>query len=199
MAYLHGRSLATIAQQLCDGGADLIQLRAKHFPVEEVRRLAAIMNPILERAGVGLVINDHINVAKETGAPYCHLGQEDFFGAGYHHVSELGPTSLKLGLSSHSAAQAGLAVEAGAAYLGVGPVFATQTKPTALPVTLDYVRWAAAHLDIPWFAIGGINLDTLGLVLAAGARRICVVSGILKAPDVLQACQAYRQQLDSAT
>ena len=69
------------------------------------------------------------------------------------------------------------------------------TKPTAKPVTLDYVRWAAANVTVPWFAIGGINLENLGDVLAAGAKRVCVVSAILNAPDVAAACAAFRQRL----
>ncbi|HSA00951.1 MAG TPA: thiamine phosphate synthase, partial [Candidatus Paceibacterota bacterium] len=70
--------------------------------------------------------------------------------------------------------------------------------PAARPVTLDYVRWASDHLLIPWFAIGGITLENLDEVLAAGARRVCVVSAILNAPDVVRACQTYRDRLSSA-
>ena len=83
----------------------------------------------------------------------------------------------------------------GADYLAIGPVYATGTKPTAKPVTLEYVRWAAANVGIPWFAIGGINLENLGDVLAAGARRVCVVSAILNAPDVAKACAEFRRRL----
>jgi len=74
-------------------------------------------------------------------------------------------------------------------------VFATGTKPTARPVTLDYVRWAAANVTVPWFAIGGINLENLRDVLAAGAKRICVVSAILNAPVVAKACAEFRRRL----
>jgi thiamine-phosphate pyrophosphorylase len=87
---------------------------------------------------------------------------------------------------------------AGADYLGIGPVFATGTKPSAMPVTLDYVRWAAGQVSIPWFAIGGITLANLDSVMAAGARRICVVSAILAAPDPRQACQEFKDRLLSA-
>lgn len=85
---------------------------------------------------------------------------------------------------------------AGADYVAIGPIYATGTKPTARPVTLEYVRWAAASVRGPWFAIGGITLQNLDEVLAAGARRICVVSAILNAPDVTKACRAFRQRLD---
>jgi thiamine-phosphate pyrophosphorylase len=65
----------------------------------------------------------------------------------------------------------------------------------AKPVTLEYVRWAAENVKIPWFAIGGINLQTLDEVLAAGARRICVVAAILNATDVTKACLKFRNRL----
>ena len=187
----------TLAQQLCEGGSDLIQLRAKNSPVGEIQKLAATLLPITESAGVWLVINDHLQVALEVGAPVCHLGQEDFFRAGQTHISQLSTlaSQLKIGLSTHAPSQAQRAMDAGADYLAIGPVYATATKPTAQPVTLVYVRWAATHVKIPWFAIGGINMENLDDVLAAGARRICVVSAILNAPDVTRACQKFKERL----
>jgi thiamine-phosphate pyrophosphorylase len=197
-AYLHGRAPELVAQMLCDGGSDLIQLRAKNSPPEEIRRLAAAILPITRRAKVGFVINDHLDIAREVGADICHLGQEDFFDAGHKNVSELKTqnSKLKIGLSTHAPAQAQRALDAGADYIAIGPIYATGTKPTAKPVTLDYVRWAATHATVPWFAIGGINLQTIDDVLAAGAKRICVVSAILNAPDVAKACAEFRRKLD---
>lgn len=197
-AYLHGRAPELVAQQLCDGGSDLIQLRAKNLPPDEIRALAEKILPVTRRANVGLVVNDHLEIAQETGADFCHLGQEDFFDAGQTNVSELKAqnSKLKVGLSTHAPAQAQRALAAGADYIAIGPVFATGTKPTAKPVTLDYVRWAALNVRVPWFAIGGINLQNLDEVLAAGAQRICVVSAILNAPDVAQACAQFRRKLD---
>ena len=199
-AYLHGRDPVEVARQLCAGGADLIQLRAKGAPPDEVRRLAEAILPVTERAGVGLVINDHPKIALQMGAACCHLGQEDFFDAGFRTAAQVTgcPKQMLLGLSTHAPEQAQRALRAGPDYLAIGPVFATGTKPTAAPVTLDYVRWAAANVTIPWFAIGGINLDTLDSVLAAGARRICVVSAILNAPDLARACQTFHERLASA-
>jgi thiamine-phosphate pyrophosphorylase len=74
-------------------------------------------------------------------------------------------------------------------------VFPTGTKPAAKPVTLEYVRWAAANIRIPWFAIGGISVANLDDVLAAGAQRICVVSAILAADDVAAACRQFKDHL----
>src|SRR5438477_7674486 len=197
-AYLHGRAPENIAEQLCAGGADLIQLRAKRSSLQEIRRMASTLLPIAQKADVGLVINDHPALAHEIGADLCHLGQEDFFGAGHTHISQLRTphSALRIGLSTHSPEQANRAMAAGADYIAIGPVYATATKPTAKPVTLDYVRWAAANVRIPWFAIGGINLENLDEVLAAGARRICVVSAILNAPDIAAACRKFKSRLE---
>jgi thiamine-phosphate pyrophosphorylase len=196
-AYLHGRAPELVAQMLCDGGSDLIQLRAKNSSPDEIRQMAEKIIPITKRANVGLVINDHLEIAREIGAEFCHLGQEDFFDAGYKQISELRITNceLKIGLSTHAPEQAQRALDAGADYIAIGPIFATGTKPTAKPVTLDYVRWANSNVKIPWFAIGGINLQTIDEVLAAGARRICVVSAILNAPEVQKVCAEFRQKL----
>ena len=199
MAYLHGRKAVEVARQLCSGGADVIQLRAKEAEKEVVRKMGADLLAVTSGAGVWLVINDYPDVALEIGAPASHLGQEDFFDAGFTRVSALKdtPGSLRIGLSTHSPEQAHRALASGPDYVAIGPVFATATKPTAKPVTLDYVRWAAAHVHIPWFAIGGITLDNLDEVLAAGARRICVVSAILNAKDIAVACAKFKERLTS--
>jgi thiamine-phosphate pyrophosphorylase len=198
-AYLHGRAPEQVAQQLCDGGSGLIQLRAKNSSTDEIRQMTRAILPVTRRAGVGLVINDHPDIAAETGAEFCHLGQEDFFDAGRRSAAEfeVQNSKFKIGLSTHAPEQAQRALAAGPAYIAIGPVFATGTKPTARPVTLEYVRWAAANVAIPWFAIGGINLRNLREVMAAGARRICVVSAILDAPDIARACGEFRKILDA--
>jgi thiamine-phosphate pyrophosphorylase len=196
-AYLNGRAPELVAQQLCEGGSDLIQLRAKKSSPEEIRRMAEKILPITKRANVGLVINDYVDIADDLEAEFCHLGQEDFFNAGFKNVSELKTqnSKFKIGVSTHSPEQAQRALAAGADYLAIGPIFATGTKPSAKPVTLEYVRWAAVNVTVPWFAIGGINLENLGDVLAAGAQRICVVSAILNAKDIAKACAEFRKKI----
>jgi thiamine-phosphate pyrophosphorylase len=195
-AYLHGRDPADIARQLCEGGSDLIQLRAKDWPRERIKATAEKILPITKEHGVGLVINDHLDITDEVGADFCHLGQEDFFDSGWTHISHLSwKTNVRIGLSTHAPEQAQRAISAGADYVAIGPVFATGTKPTAKPVTLEYVRWASANVQTPWFAIGGINLSNLDDVLAAGAKRICIVSAILNASDVAAAAREFRRRL----
>ena len=199
-AYLRGRDPAEVARQLCDGGADLIQLRAKSSAPDEILRLAGALLPVCEQAEVGLVINDHPKLALQVGAPLCHLGQGDFFDAGFRTAAQVTgcPKQMLLGLSTHTPEQAQRALRAGPDYIAIGPVFATATKPGRPATTLDYVRWAAANVTIPWFAIGGITLANLDEVLAAGARRVAVVSAILDAPDVVAACREFKRRLDAA-
>jgi thiamine-phosphate pyrophosphorylase len=192
-AYLRGRDPAQVAAELCDGGSDIIQLRAKDLAPKEIAIMGAKILRVTGPAGVWLVINDHPQIARDIGAPLVHLGQEDFFDIGVSAA-----IGQPFGLSSHAPKQAERAIAAGAAYVAIGPVYATPTKPAAKPVTLEYVRWAANRVEIPWFAIGGINLKNVDEVLSAGARRICIVSAILNSPDIRQACQEFKYRLNSA-
>jgi thiamine-phosphate pyrophosphorylase len=194
-AYLRGRDPAAVARELGEGGSDIIQLRAKDLPAAEALRLGRELLPIVRSFGARLVINDHWEVACELGADLCHLGQEDYF-AGKAPRRQSGAGKPGLGLSTHSPEQRARALAVGPEYIAIGPVYATPTKPQAAPVTLEYVRWAAQNVGIPWFAIGGIHLDNLDAVLAAGATRVCVVSAILNAPDIAVACRAFKTRLE---
>src|ERR1700728_2425644 len=109
--YLRGRAPSAVALQLYAGGSDLIQLRAKKSTRAEILRMAREILPILRDAGVGLVINDHADVALEIGADFCHLGQEDYASASH--------PAIPFGLSTHSPEQALRATAAGPAYIAV--------------------------------------------------------------------------------
>ncbi len=196
-AYLHGRPPEVVAQQLCDGGVDLIQVRAKGASLDSVTQISKAVQRVSRAAGVGLVINDHFELARQLGADFCHLGQEDFFGAGFENANQLRPNGSgpRVGLSTHRPEEAARALRAQADYIAIGPIFSTGTKPTAQPVTLEYVRWAAQNVTNPWFAIGGINLGNIDEVISAGARRVCVVSDILNAPDIAARCREFKGRL----
>lgn len=198
-AYLTDRSPVELAKQLCDGGSDIIQLRAKNLSPDAIQKMAESIAPITESAGIHLVVNDHPAIAQSLLAPFVHLGQEDFFGGGYQNITNLFPKNPhhQLGLSTHNSDQCRQAIDAGANYVAIGPIYATKTKPFAKPVTLDYIRWAAAYVKIPWFAIGGINLKTLPEVLLAGAKRVCIVSAILRHERPEKACRTFRRLLPS--
>jgi len=192
-AYLDGRPPPALAEALCLGGADIIQFRAKDWDAGRVLATARELQPILREHGVLFVVNDHPDIAQSVGADICHLGQEDF--APFKNVRELERPGLRIGLSTHGPDQARRSLAANPDYIAIGPVYATGTKPGAMPVTLDYVRWAAANVAIPWFAIGGITLQNLSAVLEAGATRICVVSAILRSPDVRETCRVFKERV----
>ncbi|MDA7627427.1 thiamine phosphate synthase [Verrucomicrobia bacterium] len=200
-AYRQGRSYETLAKALCNGGVDIIQLRMKEASSESILEAALIIQPITSAAGVHLVINDELGVASQIPDAFLHQGQEDFFDAGHKNVRDLqactAGSDLRLGLSTHAPEQARKAISAGADYIAIGPVFATPTKPTANPVTLEYVKWASKNVSVPWFCIGGINLDNLDEVLQAGAQRICVVSAILNAANIEKECAKYQSKLET--
>ncbi len=199
-AYLDGRPVADLTACLCDNGVDLLQFRAKELPTELVSEMASKVKVVTDRFDVPLVVNDYPEIADRLGAAYCHLGQEDLTflkpSEADIRTSSRG-NSWSLGVSTHSPDQALRSIAIGASYLGVGPVYPTGTKPKAQPVTVDYVRWASTNVSLPWFAIGGISLLNLDEVLEAGAKRICVVSAILRAPDPARACRSFKNRLPS--
>ena len=149
--------------------------------VKKVKELCALYDALF-------IINDRVDIAHILGADGVHLGQEDIDINSARDL--LGKDSI-IGLSTHCPEQAQIAVESGADYIGVGPVFVTPTKPGRSAVGLEYVRWAYENItintNIPWFAIGGINLENLNQVLDAGASRIAVVRAIINAenPEVV--------------
>ena len=195
LAYIGNSDPLRIATELCDGGSDIIQLRAKNWKADKIATTAERLLKVLDHYDVPLVVNDHPNIARTVGAQFCHLGQEDFFDAGHSHIQHVQDSSKPIcwGLSTHSPKQAERAIDAKPDYIAIGPVYQTGTKPTARPVTLKYVKWAAENVHIPWFAIGGINMNTIEDVLSAGATRICVVSDILNAKDIKKKCLEYRK------
>jgi thiamine-phosphate pyrophosphorylase len=125
------------------------------------------------------IVNNRPDIARLSEADGVHLGQDDMSVAEARKI--LGEGKL-IGVSTHSMDQAKKAVADGADYIGVGPVYPTQTKKNVVPaVTLDYVQQVSASgLAVPFFAIGGIKLHNLEEVLKAGARRVAVVTGIVK-------------------
>lgn len=188
-AYLAGRDAAELTRALVAGGVDIVQVRAKDLSHAE--RVALALKVVRAAAAVPVIVNDDVDAAFESGAAGVHLGQEDWAATPRDRLAGLGI----VGLSTHSLEQALRAERDGADYIGVGPVFATGTKPHVKPVGLELVRAVAGRVAVPFFAIGGITLDNLDEVRAAGATRVAVVSAILKAADVAAAAAAFKRKL----
>jgi thiamine-phosphate pyrophosphorylase len=178
-----------VVRAACAGGADVVQLRRKGDDGLATFRLAERVRALTAAAGVLFVVNDRLDVAMGVGADGVHLGQDDLPVA---VARTLWPAGL-LGRSTHSLAQALAAQEEGADCIGVGPVFATPTKPGRPAVGLSLLgSVGAAALRIPWFAIGGIDRTNVDAVLGAGARRIAVVRAVCGAADVAGAARELR-------
>jgi thiamine-phosphate pyrophosphorylase len=198
-AYLGDRDPAETARLLIDGGVDVLQVRAKDLAHPQRVELCAAVLGAAFRFGVPVIVNDDIAAAFETGADGVHLGQEDWAAIPPGERKERLAAIRIVGISTHSLEQALAAERDGADYIGVGPVFPTATKPGMAPVGLDLVRQVSERVAVPFFAIGGINLDNLDQVLDAGARRVAVVSAILRAEDPRGAAQALKERLNERT
>jgi thiamine-phosphate pyrophosphorylase len=162
------------------GGADLFQLRDKEASDDELLAAAESARERCRAAGALFVLNDRPDLAAACGADGVHVGQDDTPVA---RAREIVGADAIVGLSTHSVKQAQAGCRSGADYIAVGPVHATPTKEGRPAIGVEPVRYAAAHIDIPWFAIGGIDTKTVDDVVRAGARRIVVVRALTDADD----------------
>jgi thiamine-phosphate pyrophosphorylase len=194
-AYARDRDPGELTRLLLAGGADILQVRAKGFARA---RLIEFGLPVVRAAAVHrapVIVNDDIEAALELGADGVHLGQQDWAAIPRPDRTRRLAGLRILGISTHSLQQALQAERDGADYIGVGPVFPTATKPGRPPVGVALIREVARRVAIPFFAIGGITLDNIAAVIAAGAARVAVVSAILTAPDVRAAAAAFKHRL----
>ena len=169
-----------------EGGADVIQLRDKKASDLELLATARALLEITKPKGIPLIINDRVQVARDSGADGVHLGQED--GSLEEARTVLGDQAI-IGRSTHNQAQVLVAEAEGFDYIGVGPVFSTPTKPTTVPVGLDLVRFAAENIRIPFVAIGGIDLSNVEEVRRAGAKAVAVVRAVMADENPKQAAE----------
>lgn len=190
--YVAPARVTQIAEQLLRGGADILQLRGKNQAVEKLAELAATVHPLTSRAGVPLVMNDHPEILQDVLVEGLHLGQDDLPIAA---AREIVRRDCWVGKSTHSLAQARAAMEEGADYIGFGPLFATPTKPDYQPIGLEEIGRVHQLVKRPIFCIGGIKLKNLAQVLAAGAGRVVIVSGLLQAQDIVAATQQAKRFL----
>ncbi len=160
------------------GGVDIVQLRSKLLSDAALIRLGLAIRKIAQKQRKLFFMNDRVDLAVATGADGVHLGQDDMPLAMARALIRKSGLKMWVGKSTHSLRQALAAVKEGADYIGVGPVFATPTKPHARSVGLGFVRQAAANVRIPWVAIGGIDHENIAEVVQAGAGRVAVVRAI---------------------
>jgi thiamine-phosphate pyrophosphorylase len=189
-----GSGLPDLLRGAIAGGVDVVQLREKHLPDDELVSVATATRALCEQLGALSIVNDRPWVAVEAGADGVHVGQDDMPVA---EVRELVGPDMLIGLSTHAPAEIEATDVALVDYIGVGPIHETPTKPGRPAVGLELIRYAAAHAPVPFFAIGGLHAGNLAKTLDAGATRVCVLRAIADAEDPERAARALRDLLDA--
>jgi len=182
LGYVERRDAAHIVEQMIEGGVDLIQIRGKKESIAELADFAAELHELAARFSIPLIINDHAEIAARVPVEGVHVGQDD---DSIQIVRQKAEHEILVGKSTHSVAQACAAQREGADYIGFGPIFATPTKPDYSPIGLENIRCVHTKVDLPIFCIGGINIDNLQSVIDAGAKRVVMVSALLKANNIV--------------
>lgn len=191
-AQIDAGPLGAFVPELAAAGVDVIQLREKDMEAGDLIRAGEPIRDACREAGVPFIVNDRADVALALEADGVHLGQNDLSAQVARRI--LGAKIV--GASTHSTEEVDDVIEEMPDYIAVGPVYETPTKPGRPAVGLDLIAYAARTATIPWFAIGGINADTLDEVLDAGARRVVVVRAITEAADPPAAARSLRERLE---
>ena len=195
LGYVAELEAERVAAALLAGGVSLLQLRAKGKDLALIEDIARRVLPLCRAAKIPFILNDHPALAASVDADGLHLGQDDGSLAAARAVVG---TTMMIGRSTHSLAQARAALAEGFDYIGFGPLFPTPTKAGRPAIGLTDIaameREVGSH--IPAFCIGGIHPGNLREVIAAGARRVVIVSALLKAPDI---AAATRDVINSAS
>jgi thiamine-phosphate pyrophosphorylase len=182
LGYVEESDVTHVAEQMVAGCVDMIQLRAKGKSLDELAGYAARLHEITARSTTPLIVNDHAEIASRVPVEGVHVGQDD---DSIEVARRKAGRAVLIGKSTHSLDQALAAQREGAAYIGFGPIFATPTKPDYAPIGLRDIRRVHAEISLPIFCIGGINIDNLQSVIDAGAKRVVMVSALLKAHSIV--------------
>ncbi len=177
------------------GGVQIVQYRDKETEDCDRLLLAQQLKALCQEHGALFLVNDRVDLALAVEADGVHLGQTDLPIAVARRL--LGRDRI-IGRSTTNPEEMAKALAEGADYIGVGPVYATPTKPGKAAAGLDYVQYAATHAPVPFFAIGGIDAENVGAVVAAGGNRVAVVRALVQAEDPTAIAQSLRRQLDAA-
>lgn len=194
LGYVRATEAVAAARALLEGGADLLQLRAKGHAAEDIEPLARAILPLCREARVPFIVNDFPELALRVDADGLHIGQDDGTLAEAREIIGRGKI---VGRSTHSLEQARAALAEGFDYIGFGPLFPTPTKVGRPGIGLENIAVMQREVGsrIPAFCIGGIVPETLPEVIAAGAQRIVVVSALLQSPDIRLATRQFKDLL----
>lgn len=187
-------SLLDLTGAVLRGGADVVQLRHKTMARGRLLELARRLAAAVHAAGRLFIVNDHLDIALLSGADGVHLGDDDL---PVEVARRLAPAGFLVGASANTPESARAAVAAGADYLGAGPAFATSVKPDKSVIGPGGVAAVAAAVEVPVFAIGGIEESNVAQLPAAGIHRACVIRGLAGARDPEAAARRLRAVLTS--
>jgi thiamine-phosphate pyrophosphorylase len=182
---------ARIVEAVLEGGATVIQLRKKSMPMLEQYRLALALRTLTREHQALLIINDHADLAIAADADGVHLGQDDLLPEVVRALPGFG--GRLIGRSTHTLEQAKAAMDEGADYIAVGPVFPTPTKAGRPAVGTRLVSEVAAIADRPFVAVGGIDPDNAPAVVGAGASALAVVRAVYDALDPAEAARRLHE------
>lgn len=193
-SFCGGRPALEVLDAVLEAGVGLVQFREKHLEAGDLFERALAFRERTRKAGALLIVDDRVDIALAVEADGVHLGQDDL---PLEAARRLAP-DLILGSSTHNLAEALAGQAAGADYINIGPIFATQTKdvPTGA-VGPDLITQVAPRLTIPFTCMGGIKRDNIGEVVSRGAKHVAVVTAVTAAPDPRAAAAALRQALRS--
>lgn len=184
-----GQSLSDAVEAAIRGGATLIQLREKDMDDETFVKEALEVKKITDAYGIGLIINDNINVCRACNAAGVHVGQGDMSASKAREA--LGPDKI-IGVTAKTVEQAVLAVHQGADYLGSGAMFGSSTKSEAKPLTLEDFKKIRQAVDVPIVLIGGIDEKNICMLKNSGAQGAAIVSGIFSKDDIEKAARELK-------
>src|SRR5205807_5737714 len=190
LGYVSAENAPAILQKLIAGEIDIVQLRGKHRSLDELSALAEKL--LTMSANIPLIANDHAEIARRVEVQGVHVGQDD---ATIEKVRAQIKRPIIVGKSTHSIEQAVAAQREGADYIGFGPIFATPTKPDYEPIGMAGIKAVHVEVKLPIFCIGGIKFHNLNQVIASGAKRVAIVSGLIQAPDITAYARACKKLL----
>lgn len=190
--FCRGRSPVEVLDKVLAAGVKIVQLREKKMNMGSLYDLAILFREKTKKAGALLIVNDHIDLALAVDADGVHLGQDDLPLTAAKAIAP----DLIIGLSTHNLTQAQKGEKEGAAYVNIGPIYATGTKPEHKvfhgPQIIEDI---GPKLRIPFTVMGGIKIDNIAPVLEAGARHIAVVTAVTAADDIEKATTALRKKI----
>lgn len=179
-------------EKALQGGVGIVQYRHKTASDRQALADLRLLRSLCDHYRALMIVNDRVDLALICEADGLHLGQTDMPIEEARRI--LGPHKI-IGQSTTNASELSAALATSADYLGVGPIYATPTKAGKAPVGFEYVRLAQEKARIPWFVIGGIDLQTLPEVAAAGVGRVAVVRALMESPDPIQTARLMLAQL----